>query len=94
MQFPAFNIRDAHWETQPWAMGLPACYLLKIPGQPYPFGSIVQTGAPMNPVYECKAFVCDESGRQVTFWIGEETCLTAAEKAVTLAHGDAIEVAA
>ena len=70
------------WETQPHQPGLPFCQLLKVKGHPYPYGSIVQTGAPMSPVYRCEAFVCDNAGRQHSIWIGEEASLKAAEQAV------------
>lgn len=71
------------WEYQPYAEGLPGCWLLKIEGHPYPYGSIVETGAPMFPRYACKAFECDEQGRQNLIWVGEEATIQAAQDAVS-----------
>lgn len=70
------------WEAQPHKAGLPFCQLLKIEGHPFPYGSIVQVGAPMFPRYACEAFVCDANGRKRLIWIGEEASLKAAERAV------------
>ena len=74
------------WETQPHQPGMPFCELLKIKGARYPYGSIVQVGAPMSPRYACEAFVCDANGRKRSIWIGEETSLKAAEQAVISIH--------
>lgn len=70
------------WEVQPHQPGKPFCELLKLKGARYPYGSIIQVGAPMSPRYACEAFICNAFGRKRVIWIGEETSLKAAEQAV------------
>ena len=94
MAFTEYEKEAAHWETQGHRAGLPFCTLLKVKGRPYPYGSIVQTGAPMFPTYECKAFFCDANGRERLIWMGETNNLAEAKTAVMSWHESRFEVAA
>ncbi|MEL6758637.1 MAG: hypothetical protein AAFP81_19575 [Pseudomonadota bacterium] len=82
MPFDTTEIRKPFWEPQCWQPELGNCLLLKIKGEPYPFGSITYLPG-FNPTYKCEAFVCDDMGRKQSLWIGEITgSLNDAELAV------------